>query len=501
MKPSEYGLPHDSWRPSQQEALDLILGMKSGTIILEMATGTGKTSLAAATGLDNKVLALMSSRDLQQQYADLYDFEVIWGRSHYECYDEKRVKKWRKTYGYTPAADDCPSMKECDIQCPYKQAKIRAVSSNKVCSNFHYAWYSEWWHKRGGYLFADEAHNLAITTISNLAQLRVSERQRHRWNLPKFPHCSGTTEWAKDKVYEWLDKAIPVMGGTLGQMDDSKDKSKGTLLHRKLVMLRKLLQDGTWYISGTNIGSKDNPPHLSCRPVNPKVFAHRLLGHHDKKVLMSATIGDAEMLARELGIDDYEFHSFPHNIPADRRPVFLTDAPAMSYRSKWADYEEQADVIANICLRHPYERILVHVTRWKHANDLADRLARKGLQDRVWVPSTKQNRIQQIQELTNPRHPYRISIGPSFWEGIDYREASVVIVAKVPFADRSDPVVSARLRQPNGGKWDRWCAALKVVQGCGRAVRDEDDYAVSYIADQNFVRVAKYVPSWFNVEE
>jgi ATP-dependent DNA helicase DinG len=180
----------------------------------------------------------------------------------------------------------------------------------------------------------------------------------------------------------------------------------------------------------------------------------------------------------------------------------MTDAPAMSYKSTWKDYEAQADVIADICSRHKHDRVLIHTTRWRHANDLADRLAKKGLQDRVWVPDAKTGRLEQIAKLTNPYPPDLIAIGPSFWEGLDLKQdlCRCVIVAKIPWGDRSDPVVAARLRQEGGGKWDRWCAALKVVQGCGRAVRDAEDYAVAYIADGSWNRVASYSPAWFHVE-
>jgi len=504
--PSDYGLPHPGWRPSQKQLLDAVLNMQSpATLIVEAPTGFGKTGVVAAVGHEDKALALMLTKDLQDQYSRIYDFDTIYGRSNYPCTHPKYAKSWQKAYGYPRSADDCPypKMKDCDISCPYKTAKAAAHGSNKVAMNYSYGWFAEWWHHRDGYLFADEAHNLAISVISNLAQLRVSERQRNNWNLPKFPACSGTTDWAKDEVFEWLEHAIPIMGGTIGQMKDSKDKSKGTLLHRRLVMLRQLLTDGIWHIKGTNIGNKEIPPHLVCRPVNPKVFAPRLLGHHSKVVLMSATIGDSSMLASELGIEDYEFKSFPHNIDPSRRPVFwYEDAPRMNYRSTYQDYEHQADIIAEVCRRHKGERILIHTTRWKHARDLADRLARKGLQDRVWVPEQGIGRIQQIQKLVNPTQTDLIAIGPSFWEGLDLKDdlCRCVIIAKVPFSDRSDPVVAARLRQPGGIKWDHWCAALKVVQGAGRGVRDADDYAATYICDANWSGVAKYAPKWFEIQ-
>jgi hypothetical protein len=373
-----------------------------------------------------------------------------------------------------------------------------AAGSNRACTNYSYAWYAEWWHRRQGYLFADEAHNLAISVISNLAQLNVSERQRQKWDLPSFPACSGTTSWAITKVADWLDDASTCLRVVLSRVKDERTQTKGTFLRRRLAMLAELIWQGTWYVKGTNVGE----PMLTCRPINPAAFADRLLGYQSKRVLMSATIGDVEMLAKELGIEDYEFHSFPHNIPRERRPVYMTDAPPMSYRSTWKDYEKQADVIFEICCRHKGERILIHTTRWKHARELADKLARRGLQDRVWVPEQGIGRIKQTSKLTDPQYTAMIAIGPSFWEGLDLRQdlCRAVIVAKIPFSDRSDPVIAARLKQKGGNNWDRWCAALKVVQGCGRAVRDADDYAIAYIADGNWNRVKSFAPRWFRVE-
>lgn len=499
--PQDYGLPadHGEWRPSQKEALDIILAAKNpSTIILEFPTGGGKTALAAAASTKDKVLAMMLTKDLEDQYSRGYGFDAMYGRANYPCTEPKKVKRWLKTYGFAPTADDCPSMKECPISCPYKQAKATTISSYKAAFNYSYSWHSEWWHKRGGYLFADEAHNLAISVISNLAQLQVSEKQRQRWDLPTFPACSGTAEWAIQRVDDWVHSAGDSLRHILKNMNDERAQAKGTLLLRKLQLLSDLLWQGTWYVKGTNIGE----PYLSCRPINPSAFADRLLGKHSQRVLMSATIGNAEMLAGELGITDYEFYSFPHNIPSERRPVYMTDAPAMSYKSTYADYEHQADVIAGICYQHKGERVLIHTTRWRHASDLADRLARKGLQDRVWVPNKTQSRLEQVAKLTNPSYTDLIAIGPSFWEGLDLKDdlCRCVIVAKIPWSDRSDPVVAARLRQDGGGKWDRWCAALRVVQGCGRAVRDADDFAVAYIADGSWNRVASFAPKWFSVQ-
>lgn len=500
--PQDYGLPadHGEWRPHQKEALDIILAAKNpSTIILEFPTGGGKTALAAATATKDKVLAMMLTKDLQDQYSRGYGFDVIYGRGNYMCTEPNRVKRWLKTYGYVPTGDDCPGMKECTTVCPYKQAKAIVIPSYKAAMNYSYSWYSEWWHKRGGYLFADEAHNLAISVISNLAQLLVSEKQRQRWDLPTFPACSGTAEWAIQRVDDWVHDASTSLHSTLKGMSDERAQAKGTLLLRKLQLLSDLIWQGAWYVKGTNIGE----PYLSCRPINPSAFADRLLGKHSQRVLMSATIGNPQTFASGIGITDYEFHSFPHNIDPSHRPVFFyKDAPAMNWKSNWQSYDKQADIITQIVINHPHERVLIHVTTWKSVEHLAQRLARRGLQDRVWVPDKTKGRIQQIETFLHHPQSDLVIVSPSYWEGLDLKDdlCRAIIVAKVPFADRSDPVVAARLRQEGGSTWDHWQAALKVCQGIGRGTRHADDFCVGYIVDSNWRLVQSQAPSWFETQ-
>jgi len=215
---------------------------------------------------------------------------------------------------------------------------------------------------------------------------------------------------------------------------------------------------------------------------------------------MSATIGNPQALADELGITDFEAKSFPHNIPSERRPVFwYDDAPAINYKSTWKDFDEQADIIAEIVARHAHERVLIHTTTWKHSQRLADRLARRGHQDRVWVPDRKVGRTQQVAAFLSHPKPDLVAVSPSYWEGLDLKDdlCRAVIVAKVPFADRSDAVVKARLQQPGGMVWDHWQASLRVCQGIGRGTRHAEDFGVGYIVDANWRLVKSQAPSWF----
>ena len=83
----------------------------------------------------------------------------------------------------------------------------------------------------------------------------------------------------------------------------------------------------------------------------------------------------------------------------------------------------------------------------------------------------------------------------SFWEGVDVRgEAlSLVVIDKLPFAAPDDPVLAARIDQLKRLGRNAFMeyqlpeAVLKLKQGAGRLIRDENDRGVLMICDPRLV--------------
>jgi len=95
--------------------------------------------------------------------------------------------------------------------------------------------------------------------------------------------------------------------------------------------------------------------------------------------------------------------------------------------------------------------------------------------------------LEQFAQLEAP-----LLLGTSsFWEGVDMRGDSLVLVAidKLPFASPGDPMLKARLDAivKNGGKpffdYQLPQAVLGLKQGVGRLIRDTEDYGVVVICD------------------
>ena len=113
------------------------------------------------------------------------------------------------------------------------------------------------------------------------------------------------------------------------------------------------------------------------------------------------------------------------------------------------------------------------------------------------------DKIWAIEEFKASDKPL-VMVSPSSDRGIslDGEKCRWVVWMKCPFLSLADKLVSARIyKSAVGGLWYRGNAAMSIVQGCGRAVRSDSDTAVTYIIDQQAVRLItenpKLFPMWF----
>ena len=79
-----------------------------------------------------------------------------------------------------------------------------------------------------------------------------------------------------------------------------------------------------------------------------------------------------------------------------------------------------------------------------------------------------------------------ILLSPSMTEGVDLQEESsrFQIVCKVPYPYLGDKLVKKRMN-----KWGWWYplqTAKTIVQSVGRSIRSNEDFAVTYILDENW---------------
>jgi hypothetical protein len=146
------------------------------------------------------------------------------------------------------------------------------------------------------------------------------------------------------------------------------------------------------------------------------------------------------------------------------------EVPPLGYKTTQAGWDRWGDVIAStINDLDPAWSGLIHVASKHQANQLAHHLARRGLEDRVYIAEGKGtgDKIKRWRNRLN-KVPNTLAIAYSFHMGLDAPQCNINIIAKIPFKTL-DSFGMAEL------EFDRnlytWNAAILTEQAAGRIRR------------------------------
>ena len=141
-----------------------------------------------------------------------------------------------------------------------------------------------------------------------------------------------------------------------------------------------------------------------------------------------------------------------------------------------------AQAVQAILDNHPKEKGIIHCHSYKIATYLKENIK----SDRILIHDSE-NRDKVLFLHTEEDKP-TVLLSPSMSEGVDLKgDASrFQIICKVPYPYLGDKLVKKRMN-----KWRWWYplqTAKTIVQAVGRSIRTEEDYAVTYILDDDWNR-------------
>lgn len=500
--PREYNLPHDTWRRGQYEATQSLLAKPDGSVtILQAPVGSGKTSLVYAMGSGGKkVTALVKTRALQSaNYLGTYKFDILYGRGNYPCVHPDRPFA-------DAGADSCiyeGEMDACEYaeQCGYLVQRGKVRRSSHRCLNLAYYLLSGWTRQERwatDYLFIDEAHLISDEVVEHCG-MTVREKDRVMYGLPEFPTCYTSDEENSQRVSQWAGKARGILYGKLNALDEkSRDPSVRTRRSKierfiaKIGVTQAALESCAkdWYVrAGSRVIEVEGraTPGLIVKPLTAKYhFPALFTGVYKRLVLMSATIGNPEIFAEELGIKEkFIYESVPNNFPPERRPVHVPECPVLGFRSPESAWMKQAEIIAGMVKDCPRDWSgVIHIQSWAQATKLAKRLTKFGVDsDRLYVPPrTGGGTNQQLDGWNTAKlsKPGMLVITPSMSEGVDLGQERICIIAKTPWPASPPGSYEAERGEYSQGMLKQRIA-WGVEQRCGRTRRgNEGDYDSSF---------------------
>jgi Rad3-related DNA helicase len=523
--PREYGLKHEFWRIGQEDSVKWSLAL-SGIGILQAAVGSGKSAIIRAVASQKSVYALARTRNLQNTVYKEHGFDIVMGRNAYPCshlYAEEGDTAQSCIYEHE-GMSRCPSSEECE----YLIAKNKAKRGGKASLSYAYFLTAGWCKSDPAMCLAcDEAHLLSDIVLGwTGCEITMKDvKEFYLSHPPVIEYTDGMSLFHRhdpcQQAIIYLRECIQSLNKQITSLSKHlKSNYNGPTVKRRLSRAQNLLSSlqatvkaiqsnaAEWYIvSGPGvIRSRVGPePGFMAKPLTARYHFPSLFLHSPVTIAMSGTIGDPKTFAAELGIKDYQYRAVPSNFAPEVRPIQVLDVPHLNYRSTERDYEMQADAIAKAILECPKEWSgILHVTRKREGPLLADRLAHRGLQDRVWVTpdgatDTQMSAWVKHKEETNGKYGGQLCISWSMTEGVDLLDERICISAKIPFPDTSDPYEKARQNYSHSFYAQR--SAWTLMQSLARTRRGfEDDYNMNgekrqsvCIADGAWTRIEKYL--------
>jgi ATP-dependent DNA helicase DinG len=514
-------------------------------VLVDAPVGSGKTLIGEMVRrwMGGSTLYICSGKSLQDQFVRDFPYaRVLKGRSNYptadspelfgDSYQAVTAADCTMERAILPACNSCPQpdigwvdenieddtyseseggiteedeerqrvphCSECHpiTRCPYRQAKAVAINSSLAVLNTSYFLHEAnlaGSFSRRNFVIVDECDMLEKELMS-FVQVSISARRRKKYGI-EFPtrktepagmrvQDDGTIEWV-----DWIDRTQARIATILTEFPapraQSRDQRKEVKylqnLYGSLTTVRLRMDQGGWVYTDYEKGD------ITFKPVMVNDVGNDMLwAHANKWLLMSGTIIDPREMVESLGLPPekrWEVVQVPMTFPRENRPVKVIPVAEMSAKNKAEAWPKIAAMCNDIAVKHADDRILIHSVSFKLTEYLVERLPA----DRVVTYTSAAGREPALAKYKSIDNG--IIVGPSLDRGIDLPGdlCRVQVVCKLPFPYLGDKQISTRLYGTKGGQtWYLIQCIRSFVQMTGRGVRNDRDYAVTYILDKAF---------------
>ena len=512
--PVELGFPPKfrEWYGEQVEAIDRCVFNDRRFTALAMPTGAGKSPVGVATALLHpdvrRALYLTSTKGLQDQLEQ--DFNPVGlfdlrGARNYPC----EALEFR--YGRQPGCDEgpCHSGVTCPLAPDRKQLGIRpdcqyygrvfdARRRTLVSTNFAMYFAGEEYAEGLGQfdlLIIDEAHEADKELEAFLTLEITSEETRNIGS--QFLGSVRVEDWRDWATFYKQTLAMKVEQQEAFPPSTYEGQRETRRLKAILAKLKRLsvVLPVDW-IADIGEGVAKFAPMKIAAYAEQHLF--RGIPH---VVLMSATL--TRKTTQLLGIrpTDLEFWECPSRFPVLHRPVIsVNTSPTVRVDARMSDdtkYMWMRRIDRLIDARRPLGwKGIIHTVSYVRMRELLTASEHRDIMITHDTAGTREA-IRIFKQSAGPC----LLVSPSIVTGYDFPddECRYSIIGKVPLPDMRGAIMKAR------GEFDKeysgYLAMQKLVQACGRAVRNPYDWCETLIVDDHFLwfirKYRKHAPRWF----
>lgn len=508
-------------REEQVKILDFVKSSvkdKKKFMLIDAPTGVGKSYAAMMisewytreVAPKGKVDILTNSKLLQDQYVKDFKFLAnLKGKDNYWC------RTNQMSCGEASILNKATN-KSCQA-CSHKIAQSHFVRNEVSLTNFHlmtaYSMYSpEILGDRGAnLLIVDEAHGFE-ETFCDFISSTFSERSLKAldiweyWMEKDLEKIQNITELA-----EYVSKTIiPMMSSKIASnIDEAKEtrgKKKKLDLVKKADHLDKSMCKYNRFINDRESHStnwsfeKDLDANGKIRLLVEPIWGNQYLDEtfwqqYDHVIFMSGTILDQELFSFLMGYDveNSSYLALPCPFDAEKRPIIYLKFGKMSYYQKEESFKRAVPIINKILEKNSANKGIIHSGNYEFSRRIESSIKNP----RLIVHESKTREESLSLHIRSEQET--VIVSPSMINGIDLKDdlSRFQVILKVPFPNLISKKIKKRLE--TNSEWYSWKTLVDILQAYGRSIRNDQDWAETYILDECFDQVLnnQSLPQYF----
>lgn len=507
-------------------------------------TGVGKSLVGATVSrYFDSSFTITASKHLQDQYIkDIPFLKPVKGKQNFACLkmmESEKVDNARRAmrWGLTCDKGQCqekinkngkevievckfkPTIKQVEDHtheaksCHYYLQKYDALVSKHSLWNYHAFFQIMKFNKKlfEDYLnrkvsIFDEAHKIE-DQIMQFIGFDVFSGQVEECNLNStkydFTDLDSMIQLIDDIAYSYAKKIKDIKESDSYQKEP--DYESVTRLERRYdraaqAKIDILTNKDNFVVNDPVQDLNGNFRTVSVKPIDVSTFANSFFTT-EYQIFMSATI-DKFSFCENMGLqqDDIAFIDTPKSpFPIEHRRIDLLNIKRLSYGSTEDDELEVIKVIDRIMDEHSSERGLILTSSVPRCQKILRYLSPKNTKRiRICHSYNKDGKTQDEIISEHAADPTSVLLSSSLWEGVDLKDdlSRFQIIAKVPYPNYKEKRTKAKM-----DKFPLWYTSqtlTKLLQGFGRSIRSEDDWAKTYVLDTAvnnvFFKAQKMIP-------
>ena len=443
-------------RPEQERAVaeieDVLSKHDTAVLLAPPAAGKSVVSVTVASRMDLRTLVMTPNKRLQAQYADpptRLPFAV--GRNNHACIvvDGATAAHGPCRWGY-----ECP---ERHGACAYFSERDSAIAAPIAVANFSLVLADPegWLLRDRGLMVIDECHDLEASAARQLAIDVDVEMATHAVSGLEAPPAETTVTAYR----EWALRVEPIVSSYADHYQGRVEARGENVPRRGLEYVRRIVDlanavrrlrsiDDTWVPKASD-RTTEQPKVVTFMPTNvAPLLMDSLWSEETKRLLMSGSVGDADALAKTLGLEDYGVVTMPCTIPAQRRPIIYWPQADVTRKNYSLSVMPLSETINSLMAEHEGFRGIVHTVNSDLAADLVRILSGFPF-NRTGLFSHRTENRAEVFAAFRIASPPAVLVSPSVDVGEDFADdqARWQAIAKVPYLPRGDQWVQAKQTQ------------------------------------------------------